>query len=534
MRRSNFFRIRPIAFVPAAGLLLVAVAYSIFDEATFFRATSLANDWLIANFGGVFSIVGLLTVVGCVVAYFSPLGNVRIGGDDAKPTFTRLRAFYITLCTTIAAGVVFWGTVEPMYHLSSPPVSLGIEPFSPEAIRFAMETMFLHWTITPYAIYTLPTVVFAFAYYNMRKPFSVSSQFAPVLGRYAEHRILTQVIDAIVLLCIAGGMAATFATATLNMSGAVEKMFGVPSTFAAWFVILGVAIVAFVLSSASGLNKGIRILSNLNMNVYWIILAVMIVFGPTAFSLNLGTEAMGGYITRFFEKSLMTGQAAGDQWPQWWTTFYWANWMAWAPVAACFLGRVAYGHTVKDVITYTLVWPAIFGVVWMSVFSGAAIHLQISGTIDLVGLLNAGNSAAIPYAVLSAFPLSKIIIPFFLFITFITFVTAADSTTNAMAALTSTGITTSDEEAPTWVKVMWGVGLGVIALVMLKLAGIDGIKMMSNLGGAPATIFEILAFASVLLIARDARRSASSPTVGQTSAATIPTAGAAPSTAVDR
>lgn len=140
----------------------------------------------------------------------------------------------------------------------------------------------------------------------------------------------------------------------------------------------------------------------------------------------------------------------------------------------------------------------------MTIFSGAAIHLQITGKVDLVALLNAGNSAAIPYAVLRAFPLSGVIIPFFLFITFITFVTAADSTTNAMAALTSTGIDRSHEEAPTWVKVMWGVGLGVIALVMLKLAGIDGIKMMSNLGGAPVTVFEVLAFASVVLIARRA------------------------------
>ena len=496
------YKIRPLAFIPAAGLLLAAVAFSIFEQESFYRVTSGANDWLIANFGGVFSIVGLLTVIGCLIAYFSPMGEIRIGGRDAVPTFTKLRAFYITLCTTIAAGVVFWGTVEPMYHLSAPPASLHIEPFSPEAVRFAMETMFLHWTITPYAIYTLPTVVFAFAYYNMRKPFSVSSQFAPVLGRYSENKILTQIVDTVVLLCIAGGMAATFATGVLNMSGAVESISGIPSSFASWTLILGIAIAAFVISSASGLTKGIRILSNLNMNVYWVILGVMLIFGPTAFSLNLGTEALGGYVTRFFEKSLMTGQAAGDQWAQWWTTFYWANWMAWAPVAACFLGRVAYGHKIKDVILYTLFYPALFGLVWMTIFSGAAIHLQMTGAVDLVGLLESGNSAAIPYAVLRAFPLSELVIPFFLFITFITFVTAADSTTNAMASLTSTGITQEHEEASTWIKVMWGVGLGVIALVMLKLAGIDGIKMMSNLGGAPATLFELLAFASVVIIAR--------------------------------
>jgi len=125
------FKIRPLAFYPAAGLLLIAVVYSIIDKDTFYRVTSSANDWLIANFGGVFSTVGLLTVAGTLVAYFSPFGRIRIGGEKAVPTFTRLRAFYITLCTTIAAGVVFWGTVEPIYHISAPPESLGLEPFSP-------------------------------------------------------------------------------------------------------------------------------------------------------------------------------------------------------------------------------------------------------------------------------------------------------------------------------------------------------------------------------------------------------------------
>lgn len=128
MKKPNF-KIRPIAFIPAAGLLLLAVGYSIFNEAAFYRVTSGANDWLIANFGGIFSIVDLLTVIGTMIAYFSPMGEFRIGGGDAIPTFSRLRAFYVTLCTTIAAGVIFWGTVEPMYHISAPPYRWGSNRF---------------------------------------------------------------------------------------------------------------------------------------------------------------------------------------------------------------------------------------------------------------------------------------------------------------------------------------------------------------------------------------------------------------------
>ena len=500
----NKFKARPIAFWPAIILLLISVVFCIVNEELFYSAVSSANSRLMANFGGVFSIVGFLTVLGCTIAYLSPLGDVRIGGDNAKPIFSNVKSFYITLCTTIAAGVVFWGTVEPMYHLSAPPASLGIEPFSPEAIRFTMETMFLHWTITPYAIYCLPTIIFAFAFYNMKKPFSISSQFAPVVKTLGSNRIFTQVIDGVSLLCIAAGMASTFATGTLNMAGASESIFGVSAiSFGTWTAILSLAIIIFLISSASGLKKGIKILSNINMQVYWVLLAIIILFGPFSYVLNLGTEALGGYIGGFFEKSFMTGAAAGDMWPQWWTTFYWANWMAWAPVAACFLGRVAFGHTVKEIVQYTLIWPALFGVVWMTLFSGTAIYLQVNGLVDLVALLNEGNAQSIPYAVLGYFPLAKITIPFFLLITFLSFVTSADSTTNAMASLSSEGITPEHEEAPLWIKAVWGIGIGIISLVMLKAAGINGIKMLSNLGGAPATIFEALAFISLIMIAKN-------------------------------
>lgn len=497
------FRARPLAFWPAIILLLLSVVFCIVNEDQFYAIVSNANDWLMAKFGGVFSIVGFLTVLGCVIAYFSPLGKVKIGGEEAKPIFSNVKSFYITLCTTIAAGVVFWGTVEPMYHLSAPPESLGIEPFSPEAIRFTMETMFLHWTITPYAIYCLPTIIFAFAFYNMKKPFSISSQFAPVVKTLGTNKTFTQIIDGISLLCIAAGMASTFATGTLNMAGASESIFGISAkSFGLWTIILSLAIIIFLISSASGLKKGIKMLSSLNMYVYWIILAIILIFGPFSYVLNLGTEALGGYIGGFFEKSLMTGAASNDMWPQWWTTFYWANWMAWAPVAACFLGRVAFGHTVKEIVKYTLIWPALFGVVWMTLFSGTAIYLQINGLVDLVALLNNGNAQSIPYAVLEYFPLAKITIPFFLVITFISFVTAADSTTNAMASLSSEGMTQKNTEAPFWIKAVWGIGIGIISLVMLKAAGINGIKMLSNLGGAPATIFEALAFVSLIMISK--------------------------------
>lgn len=497
--------IRSLVFWPSFGLLMLSLVINFASKEAFTQLVTNANNWLIANFGWGFSLAGFIAIMVVIVAYFSPLGKIRLGGPDAKPVLNKPSWFAVTLCTTLAAGLLFWGTAEPMYHIAYPPESLGIEPFSPEAAKYAMETLFLHWTFEPYALYTVPTLVFAFAYYNMKKPFSIGSQVAPLLGN-RDSRKLEIVIDAICLFGIGAGMAASFGTSIMNMGGAINSITGLPSDPKVWLVIAVLGVATFVISSSTGLMKGIRILSDINMKVYYVIIAIVFIAGPTAYVLNLGTEAFGGFLSGFFNKSLFTGAAAGDQWPQWWTTFYWANWMAWAPVTAVFLARISYGYTVKELIEMNFILPAIFSAIWMTIFGGTAIYMQMNGVVDLVGVLNTVGPEGVGYAVLKQMPLSGLIIPFFLFIVFITFVTAADSTTNAMAALSSTGITPENPEAPTFIKCIWGISVGALAYIMISLLGINGIKMLSNLGGFPATFLEIGAAIGLLFLIQDPSR----------------------------
>lgn len=492
-------KIRVFVFWPSFLLLMFSLILNFVSQEKFTAMVTGANNWLIENFGWGFSMAGFIAILVVVIAYISPLAKVRLGGPNAKPIMKKSNWFAITLCTTLAAGILFWGTAEPMYHLSSPPPSLGIEPFSPEAAKFAMETMYLHWTFEPYAFYALLTVAFAFAYFNMKKPFSIGSQIAPLLGN-RDSKTIETIIDAACLWGIGAGMAASFGTSILNMGGAINSITGITSGPGSWLVIAVIGVTVFVISASTGVMRGIRILSDINMKVYYVIIAFVFLFGPTAYMLNLGTEAFGGFLTGFFSKSLFTGAAAGDQWPQWWTTFYWANWMAWAPVTAVFLARISYGYTIRELIEMNFFLPAIFSALWMTIFSGTSIHMQMNGVVDLVEVLNTVGPEGVGYAVLSQLPLSGIIIPFFLFIVFITFVTAADSTTNAMAALSSTGITPENPEAPTFLKAVWGISIGALAWIMISILGIDGIKMLSNLGGFLGTFLVIGAAISVILL----------------------------------
>lgn len=494
-------RIKHWVFWPPFLLVVGASILSFVNIDAFTTGVNSANDWLIANFGWLFSISGLLLAVVCVGVYFSPLGNVKIGGANAKPMLSKYNWFAITLCTTIAAGLTFWGIVEPIYHMTYPPESLGLEPGSSEAAIFSMSTMFLHWTITPYAIYTVPALMFAFAYYNMKKPFSLGSTLAPLFGDKMNGK-WGSFIDAVSLLTLALGMASALGTSIINLAGGVNHMTGITSGPFLWAIIAIVVVATFIISASSGLLKGIRILSDINVRIYILIALFIFITGPTAFILSLGTEGLGNYLTNFFEKNLFTGAAAGDPWPHGWTTFYWANWFSWAAITALFLGRIAYGYTIKAFILMNFVAPAFVGIIWMTIFSGTAISMN-----DKLGdiLINQGPESVL-YAMFAELPLSAIVIPVYLIVVFLSMVTASDSNMTAMGGISSSGISPDSPEPGIGIKIVWGVTVGLVAWIMISFAKVDGIKMLSNLGGAPAVIIELLVVVGLVKIARNPRK----------------------------
>lgn len=494
-------KLRPMAFFPAFILLVLTIVLNLTNYDAFIKITTAAKDFMVVDMGWLFSISGVICIIIIVFVYFSPLGEVRLGGPEAKPLLKKSSWFAITLCTTIAAGILFWGTAEPMWHLAYPPESLGIEPMSAEAARFAMETMYLHWTFIPYAIYAVPTIVFGFAYYNMRRSFSVGSQIAPLVTD-ARQKKLNDIIDAVVIFTVATGISSSFGTAVMNMGGGMSTLFGLNNDKSLWIVITIIGTVAFIISSATGLMKGIRILSDVNVYLYYIIIVALLILGPTVYFFSLGTEAFGGFLDNIFSKALFTGASAGDTWASSWTMFYWSNWMAWAPVSAVFLARIAYGYKIKEVVVMNFVIPSMFSLVWMTILSGTTINFQMTGKVDILEKMNEQGSAAAAYAVLGELPLSGIIIAIYLIAIMISFITATDSTTNAMASICTTGIDEGDQEAPLIIKVAWGVIIGAVSLVFIGTLGIDGIKMMSYLGGFPALFLGLFSLVALFIIMR--------------------------------
>lgn len=489
--------LNPWVFFPPLIFLAATVVFSLSNAEHFLRLMNIANAWVLERFGWLFSWATLAFLLILAMVYFSPLAKVRIGGSHAEPILSKWRWFAITLCTTVATGILFWGPAEPLYHLNEPPAGLGFTPGDSKARQFAMSTMFMHWTLTPYGIYTIAGLVFALSYYNLRQPFSLGALLYPVLGRRA-HGLIGTFTDIICLYGLVAGMAASLGTGILTLMGGMNIVLGIPpSSFL--LAIIGLAIVVtFVISAASGLMRGIRVLSDYNIKAFMGLAIFIFLAGPTLLLLKMGWAGLVDYVYHFLPRSLNIQTGIDKEWQNSWTIFYWANWLAWTPITALFLGQLARGYTVRDYIHYNLLWPALFGGVWMMIFGGTSMAMDQAGDGFLYQILSDKGEQNVIFSILGELPLGGILSVVFLFIVFVSYVTAADSNTSAMSGMSTHGISPENPEAPLWIKVVWGSLIGIIAWVMITYAGVDGIRMLSVLGGFPALFLVLLVSVGIL------------------------------------
>lgn len=480
--------LRAQVFFPPFILLVMGTLTSIFYKDVFLLHATQIHQNVLAVLGPVYSGVAFLMVVACVVVFFSPLAAVRIGGEHAKPDLNRWQWFTISLCSTVACGLLFWGTAEPVLHYFQPPQSL-----SQPSLVFSLASLILHWTFTPYAIYTVPALVFALNFHNLKTEMSFASCLYPLFGLKTCKR-LNSWVDCLCLYSLAIGMASSLAAGSLILWGGLNQLCAVPKTPWTLALITSVIVITFIGAATSGVLKGIKVLADWNVKLFMVLIFYVACCVPFADIVQLSGQSLMYYIHHFFELSLWPNVHPKDSWGYQWGSFYWAVWMSWAPMTALFLGKIAKGYTVREFIVMNFIVPALFSFIWISLFGGFALTY---GSLDALyaSLLSDGSESLI-YVLMRTLPFSSILIAVFLVTCFLSFVTAADSSTVAMAEISSTADEHSTEKKR--VKMSWGVVLGLIAFLTLIYAGVDGIKMLGNFSGIPALF--ILFFVLMSLI----------------------------------
>lgn len=496
-----FKNLKHLAFWPAFILIASAIILDFVNPEAFLKVFNTLNSLFLNNMGWFANILTICCLVVCVWAMFSKFGNVRIGGKNAKPKLSNFSWFSISLTSTLAAGLLLWGPAEPIYHMQDPASAVtGYEPMSGDAVLFAMETMFMHWSFLPYGIMTVAAVAFGFMYYNGKGNYSVTTQLSPVLGRFDNEKSRS-IVDGIVLFAITFAIAGSLGTMLLSINYGLEFTTGIESNNFTMLVLTVILVILYVGSAILGLKKGMKFLANWNVYGYIILLGGLLILGPTAYLLNLGTEGFATFLTHIFDRSMMTGAAHETTWSQSWTTFYWASYFAWTPTLGLFLGSIAYGRTIRQTVAVNLLLCGGFGGLWVMIISGTAIERQVHDLVDLVAVSLEKGMGAIPYEMLESLPLGIFFAVLYLLIILISFVTSANANVSVMAGLATKNISLEDPTgAPNYQKVVWGVMAAAIAYIIATLIGIDGLKALNNVAGIVAIFIQIGIVASVIVL----------------------------------
>ncbi|EQK42640.1 BCCT transporter family protein [[Clostridium] bifermentans ATCC 638] len=497
-------KVRKSIMIPMTLIFFFVITIGVIKPNILYNIENNIVTWATKSFGWLFQLSAVFFLIICLWIMFSKYGSIKLGGKDAQPTMSYWNWFCISLTAGIGTGILFWGIAEPITHFMNPPESMGILPGSESAAMFAMNTSFTHWTFYPYSMYAISGVCIAFAIYNMKLPCRVSSVLYPLFNKKVNYK-LESLIDNICLFAMAGGVAAILGVGTMQISKGLNIILGVPNNKFTWIIIVTIIVITYIISSITGIDKGIKWISDKNTKLFIGLMVFIFVLGPTSFILSLGTQALGNFASNFLQISTYLSPIDGSDWPRWWPIYYWAIWLAYAPLNGMFFAMISKGRTIREFMVMNLIIPALFGMIWFIIFGGAAIHQELSYG-DLWSSIQSSGMEVSLFAFLTKYPFVKILSIFFILAIFISIVTMCDSVTTTITKLSIKSDKNEKTKTSYKINIFWGVLMASMAIVNLicaggKISGIDATKQIATVAGFPILFFMIaLAFCLVKML----------------------------------
>ena len=484
-----------MVFRLSVALLTLLVLAGVLAPREFGAWSQRAQAAALAGAGWMYLVIVLGVVVFLGFLAFSPLGTLRIGGRDAEPQFSRGSWFAMLFSAGMGIGLVFWGAAEPLSHFQRPPE--GLPPQTPEAARAAMRYVFFHWGLHPWAIYALMGLAMAWFQFNRGSRGQVSDLLQPLIGQRV-HGPAGKLVDVMAVVATAIGVATTLGLGAGHITAGLHRVAGVSSGFSTQLVVIAVAFVLYMASSASGLDRGIKWLSNANMALAALLLALVIVLGPTGFIFETLTTTLGGYLNLLPSMSLRMAPFSQSAWVGDWTIFYWAWWIAWAPFVGAFFARISYGRTVREFVVGVMLGPALVSFLWFSAFGGTVLSQQIIGHTDLLAVLDQGYQYVL-FAMLEHLPMTVLLSWVAIVLLLCFFVTSGDSATLVLASMSSE----SADDPPLSRRIVWGMLQAGIAVALLAAGGLDALQAVVIVAALP---FALLLAAVVVSLRRVLRQ----------------------------
>ncbi|WP_404330568.1 BCCT family transporter [Mesobacillus maritimus] len=447
------------------------------------------------NFGWFYLLAVFILIIFLVGLAISKYGAIRLGGEKERPEFNFFTWIGMLFSAGFGAGLVFWGVAEPMSHFFSPPTH-GTDPQTVEAARLAMGYSFFHWGVSQWSVFAIVGLVIGFLQFRKQKDGLVSTALEPVTG---DKPAVKKTIDSLAVIATVMGIATSIGLGVLQMNGGLNVVFGMNNSVGVQMIIIIVIFIAYMLSSSTGLEKGIKYLSNLNLGLAIVLLLFVFFTGPTVFILESFTLGLGDYLTNFVQYSLRLQPYRGGTWVRDWTIFYWAWAIAWSPYVGAFVARVSRGRTIREYIIGVMIIPPLIACVWIATFGGTGLWNDLVNGTNIAEAVNADLTTAL-FQTYEYLPFKTILSILSILLIFTFLVTSADSATYILASMTMFG----SLNPPQYAKVVWGVLMSAIAAVLLYAGGLEALQTASLIAALPFTIIlMLLMFAIAKLLAKE-------------------------------
>lgn len=465
-------------FIMSVMIAVSVIFYGFLFSDSLVSVSGAVMSFVSSGFGWLYIIFVFFVCIFLSWLALSKYGKIRLGGDDEKPEYNNFSWCAMLFCGGTGIGLVFWSIAEPLSHYASPPA--GIEAGTIESANFSIRTCFLHWGITQWACFALVGLGIAYFTFRKGKPIQISVLLSPLIGEERAQGVFGKAIDIFSVVVSFAGIATSLGLGVSQICGGLNYLFDIPDNRITWLTIIAGITCVFLASAISGVNKGIKILSNINICAAFALLALAFVIGPKVTIFNTLVNGMGQHLQNFFGDSLMVSSSGDDSWIMNWRVFYYAWFIAWTPFVGMFVARISRGRTIREFIVGVVLIPTVFTIIWLSVFGTIALSVTSSWSLDAVRELVSSPETAV-FIVFSECPLSGVISALIIGLLAIFFITSADSATYALSMMTSDG----NINAPKYKKIVWAVIEATIAYVLLAAGSLKALQTSSIAASLP-------------------------------------------------
>lgn len=497
-----FPRVNKPVFITSSILIVGFIIFgSLFSE-TAAALFSFLQDFIAEKFRWLFIILFNVALVFCIYLAASRYGDIRLGKQTERAQYSLFSWIAMLFSAGIGIGLVYWGTAEPLYHFMAPPIGEGQ---TVESAKQAMNLSFLHWGLHAWAIYTVVALSLAYFHFRRGLPLSIRSTLYPILGQKIYGK-WGHTVDILAVFGTMFGVVTSLGLGVMQINSGLEGLFGIPNTLTVQFIII-----VFVTSLACGslmlgLDKGIKRLSDINMGLTGILLAFMVILGPTLFIFDSFIENIGNYLANIVTLSTWSEAYSGTDWQSAWTIFYWAWWVSWSPFVGVFIARISRGRTIREFVFGVLLIPMTILFFWFTAFGGVAIQMELLAAISpdlvspgLVAAVQADTGSAI-FKLVEYYPLTKPITLLIVVMIVLWFVTSSDSASFVIDMLTAGG----DTNPPKIQRLFWAIMQGVIAAILLAAGGLGALQAAAIVAGLPfALVIFVMMYALLRGMSRD-------------------------------